>query len=470
MIWASVEKFGIMGVSCIANIVLARLLTPSDFGAIGMLTIFVLIATTFIDGGFGSALIQKKEPTQTDYSTIFYINIVVSVLLYLLLYVSAPYIAEFYRMEILKNVLRVLGVILILNALCMIQTNRLKKNLKFKKFSIISLIGIVTGASIAIVMASRGYGVWSLVWMQLINNGTATLLFWIFGQWKPSWAFSIDSVKQLFGFGSFLLLSNLINNTCNNIQGLIIGRMFSPAIMGYYSQARKLEEIPSTSISTIVDNVSYPVMSGYQNNHPQLVYVLRKFIAVLAFLTIPVMLLLIIIGKPLVILLFSEKWVPCVPYFQILCLGGIALYLQSINYNAIAAIGRSRELFKWTLIKRGIALGLIIIGSFFGIYGLLVGTALGSWVVYLCNSYLVSVYLNFTIREQLRDLGPILLISAISFVVAYLPGIIWGSQIYILQVVCFISVYLGVSYFIDFSALSDLKGIVYTLIKHDNKP
>ena len=226
-----------MGVSFIANVVLARLLTPSDFGAIGMLAIFVSISTTFIDGGFGSALIQKKEPTQTDYSTIFYINIVVSVLLYLLLYVSAPYIAEFYHMEILKNVLRVLGLILIINAFSIIQANRLRKNLQFKKLSVVSLASITISTIIAIFMAYRGYGVWSLVWMQIINGGVSTLLLWIYGKWAPSKCFSYDSVKQLFGFGSFLLISNLINNTCNNIQGLIIGRMFSSAIMGYYQSS-----------------------------------------------------------------------------------------------------------------------------------------------------------------------------------------------------------------------------------------
>lgn len=456
-----------MGVSFIANVVLARLLTPSDFGAIGMLAIFVSISTTFIDGGFGSALIQKKEPTQTDYSTIFYINIVVSVLLYLLLYVSAPYIAEFYHMEILKNVLRVLGLILIINAFSIIQANRLRKNLQFKKLSVVSLASITISTIIAIFMAYRGYGVWSLVWMQIINGGVSTLLLWIYGKWAPSKCFSYDSVKQLFGFGSFLLISNLINNTCNNIQGLIIGRMFSSAIMGYYSQARKLEEIPSTSISTIIDKVSYPVMSAHQNNPTQLISFVRKFIALLAFLTFPTMLLLIIIAKPLVVLLFSGKWVECAPYFQILCLGGIAICLQSINYYAVAAIGRSKALFKWTVIKRGIALLLLFAGCLFGIYGLLIGAAMGCWVIYFCNSYLVSVFLNFSIRQQLRDLFPILLISAVSFAIAYIPRLIFDSEMYILQAVLFVAAYIGISYKFDNGTLTNLKQLVNNIRSND---
>lgn len=460
-----------MGVSFIANIVLARLLTPSDFGVIGMLAIFVSISTTFIDGGFGSALIQKKEPTQSDYSTIFYVNIIISVTLYSLLYVCAPYIAEFYHMDMLSRVLRCLGLILILNAFSIIQANRLRKQLMFRKLSIISLASISISVVVAIVLAYNGYGVWSLVYMQIINSGVNSALLWLCGNWTPSWAFSKESLKQLFGFGSFLLVSNLINTACNNVQGLIIGRMFSPAIMGYYSQARKLEEIPSTSISSIIDKVSYPVMSAHQNNPAQLITIIRKFILVLAFITFPIMILLIILGKPLIVFLYSDKWLPCVPYFQILCIAGIAVALQSINYYAVAATGKSKDLFKWTIIKRGSALAILVGGSFLGIFGLLIGTAVGAWIIYLCNSLLVSRHLGYTFTQQFRDLSPVLLTSLISFLGAYsltfLP--IAPKWLHMLQTLFFVGLYLAIAHHLCPSTWYELKQIITNINKqHDN--
>ena len=255
MIWSFLQRFGSMGVSFISNIIFARLLTPDDYGCIGMLTIFIALSNTFIDGGFGSALIQKKRPTQEDYSTIFYWNVFLSIVLYAILFLCAPLIADFYNIEILSKILQVEGIILIINALGIIQNNQLRKQLKFKSIAHITLTASIVSVIVAIVMAYMGYGVWSLVAQQIVLSFVSTLLYWIHGSWRPSRTFSARSFKELFGFGSFILLSSLLNAFCNNLNGLLIGKFFNASSMGYFTQAKKLEDVFSSSIETVVGQV-----------------------------------------------------------------------------------------------------------------------------------------------------------------------------------------------------------------------
>lgn len=352
MLWSSVQRFGTILISFMSNIILARLLTPDDYGCIGMLMIFLALASTFIDGGLGSALIQKKEPTEEDYSTIFYWNLIISIILYIFLYISAPLVAQFYGIPLLSSILKVQGIVLITNSLSIIQLNRLKKQLEFKKIATISIVSAVLSVVIAIILAYRGWGVWSLVIQQLFVSFFNTVLLWVYGQWVPLFIFSKKSFKELFNFGSFILLSNLVNTFCNNIQGLLIGKFFAPATMGLYSQARKLEEIASTSFSSVVDQVSYPVLAKVQNDRILFVSMLKKLIISLAYISFPMMIVLILIAEPLITLLYSDKWIECVPYFRILCVAGVAICLQGVNYYGVAAIGKSNELFIWTLVKR----------------------------------------------------------------------------------------------------------------------
>ena len=418
MIWSAVHRFGNMGISFVSNIVLARMLTPEDYGCIGMLAIFIVLSNTFVDGGFGSALIQKKEPTQQDYSTIFWWNIFISVLLYGLLYFSAPFIAEFYHMPLLSSVLRVQGVVLIINSLNIIQTNQLRKQLKFKRLANVTIIAHIIAAISAIGLAWKGCGVWALVAQQIIANTFISIMLWILNQWLPDFYFSKESFKQLFGFGSFILISNLINTFCNNIQGLLIGRFFSPATMGYYTQALKLEDISSKSFASVVDQVSYPVLSKFQSDECAMKSVLRKMVVALSYITFPLMLILILIAEPIITLLYGVKWIESVPYFQILCVGGIAVSLQGLYYFAVASKGKSKSLFVWTIIKRSLGLLILFIGMYFyGIKGLLWGSAAAAWVILLSNAYLVSKYINYTFSEQLKDLIPIILLSFVIFIV-----------------------------------------------------
>jgi len=469
MIWSFAQRFGTMVISFISNIVLARLLTPDDYGTIGMLMIFIAVANTFVDGGFGSALIQKKEPTKNDYSTIFWWNMFLSVVLYGLLFMGAPAVARFYNLPILCNVLRVQGIVLIINALSIIQQNQLRKQLKFKRLATVTVISATLSAGIAIILAYMGWGVWALVTQQLMLSGFTAILLWVLNKWYPSLVFSKESFKQLFGFGGFILVSNLINTFCNNVHVLLIGRYFTPSVLGHYTQARKLEEIASTSFSSIVDQVSYPVLAEYQNDITNLQAVLKKLLLCIAFITIPIMTILALNAHALIIFLYTNKWVECIPYFQILCIAGIASSMQGVLYYAVASLGKSRELFIWTIIKRGLALLVVLVGTFLGgIFGLLIGSVLGAWIVYLSNAYLCSKHIHYTFTQQLLDLSPIVIANLISFLISYYIGSYIALPIYlesILVTTVYIAVYLLISYLIKIKPLIDVYNILNNQIK-----
>ncbi len=458
MLWSAVQKFGNMGISFVSNIVLARMLTPDDYGCIGMLAIFITVSNTFVDGGFGSALIQKEEPTQKDYSTIFWWNIFISSLLYGVLFLSAPAIAEFYHIPLLSSVLRVQGVILIINSLNIIQTNQLRKQLRFKRLANVTVIAHIIAALAAIILAWQGWGVWALVAQQIIGSSMISLILWYINRWMPDFCFSKESFRQLFGFGSFILCSNLINTFCNNVQGLLIGRFFTPAVMGYYTQARKLEEVASHSFSSILEQVSYPLLSKFQSDNVAMKNVLQKMITTLSYVTFPLMLVLIIIAEPLITLIYGIKWLECVPYFQILCIAGIAVCLQVTLYYAVASKGESKDIFVWTIIKRGLGFLTLIIGMhYWGVKRLLWGCSVSAWVILLSNAYLVGKYVHYTLIQQIKDISPIMLLSLIAYGLTNLVKEIIICGMYfeaVINVVIYLLIYLGFSYMFKVKALT----------------
>lgn len=469
MIWSALQRFGTMGISFVSNIVLARLLTPDDYGCIGMLAIFITVSNTFVDGGFGSALIQKKEPTQKDYSTIFWLNLFMSVVIYGILYISAPAVSRFYDIPLLSSVLRVQGIVLIINALNIVQTNQLHKSINFKRLAVIYIASQIVGAVCAIVLAYMGWGVWALVAQQIIASSITSVILWVMNRWLPQLCFSFDSFKQLFSFGGFILASNLINTFCNNVQGLLIGKFFNPAILGYYTQAYKLEDVASHSISSVVDQVAYPVFSKVQSDNDGLKNVIYRLILSIAYVTFPMMLILVLIAEPLIGLLYGEKWLPSVPYFQIICIGGIAVCLQGVTYLAIASIGKSKELFLWTIIKRGLGMILLIAGMvLFGMNGLLWGFVLSCWSVTFINAYLVSKYIKYGLWQQIKDVLPIILISSMVFIITLVIAnkLTLGGYMYIVLVLLiYISMYLLLSSVVKLQAYSFIKEIVKSDIK-----
>lgn len=419
MLWSAIQRFGTMIISFVSNVVLARLLSPDDYGCIGLLTIFIVLAETFVNGGFGAALIQKKEPTKDDYSTVFYWNIIVSILLYILLFFVAPYVAVFYKIPLLSSVLRVQGIILIIHALSIVQLNILRKQLQFKKLSVIQIVASIISVVIAIILAYEGFGVWTLVVQQLLMACIVTFILWITTNWKPILCFSLKSFKELFGYGAFLLLSDLLNALCNNLQGLIIGRKYSAVDMGFYSQARKLETIPTTSISQVVNLVAFPVYSKLQDNKEQLYLAVQKSSRMMNFLNFPLMILLILVANELIVFLYSDKWLESISYFQILCVSGLVNCIQSINYQVVCAVGKSKLIFRWNIVKRLVGLASILVGMNFGVKGILWGMVFGFYFTALVNILVASPITNYDLFKQLKDIIPILCCAIVVALVVY---------------------------------------------------
>lgn len=458
-LWATADRFISMGIQFLTNLILARLLMPSDFGCIGMLAIFILVSQTIIDGGFGSALIQKKEPTQTDYSTIFYVNLLFAIVLYGVLFFSSPLIASFYRMPILNDALRVWGVVLLINSLVTIQNNRLRKTLAFKQIAIVNVSSYFIAAFIAVTMAIEGYGVWSLVFLQLIYSCLSVVFYGLYTRWHPSLCFSFQSLRALFGFGSYILFSNILQEVCKNLQGLIIGRRFSSTEMGLYSQAKKLGDVVYYTLPNVLVQVMFPVYSKFQMETARLREMVRMNVRVISFITFPLMMLLIETASPLVTFLYGDKWEASVPYFQLLCVGGLFVCLQNINYYAIAALGKSRVLFGWSFYKWGTLLVLLLVGMHWGMYGILCGMVISELNIYLVNAALVAKYVSYPVWRQLLDILPILLVALVTCVTVYVMGNTWHIHFF-LQILMFAAVYIVLVFLFRLQVRKDVFMIV----------
>ena len=447
MVWTALQKYSTMFIHFISGIILARLLTPYDYGCIGMLSIFMVLAEAFIDGGFGSALIQKKRPTQQDYSTIFFWNLGMAVVMYAILFFSAPAISRFYNIPLLCDVLRVQGVILFIYAFNIIQKNQLRKKLNFKLLSIVSIGTSLIALGITIYMAYKGYGVWALVVQHIITSAIPALVFWFYVKWRPIWTFSWSSFKELFSFGFYMFLTHIFNSFGQQIQGLLIGKFYNASTMGYYSKAHGLERLASTSISSVMTQVTYPLYAEAQDNKKQLANIIRRISMTLSYITFPLMFILLLCAKPIFVLLYSDRWLQSVPYFQVLCIAGLAYCLQAVNNQSVAAVGESRAMFIWTVIKRAVGIGFMIVGLvWFDMKGLLVGVVLNSWFSYLVNISLVSKFIGYKWTDQLLSILPVTIASVVSAVVAYVVGLLLKLPMYpdgIVKLFVYVMIYMS---------------------------
>ncbi len=473
IVWTALQKYSKMIIQFISGIILARLLTPHDYGCIGMLMIFMVMAEAFIDGGFGSALIQKKRPTQEDYSTIFWWNLGMAIVMYAILYVSAPAIARFYDIEILRDVLRMQGIVLFIYAFNIIQRNQLRKKLNFKVLSIISILTSVISLTITIIMAYIGYGVWALVAQNLLVAGIPALAFWFYVKWRPIWTFSWPSFRELFSFGFYMFLTHLLNQFGNQFQGLLIGRFYNANTMGYYSKAQGTEKLASNSISQVLTQVTYPLYAEVQDNKEQLGNMIKRLTMTLAYITFPLLFILLLCAKPIFLFLYSERWLFSVPYFQVLCLVGLAHCLQSVNYQSIAAIGKSRTMFVWTFIKRAMGIGFVVAGlALFGMNGLLWGMVLNAWFSYFVNISLVSKHVGYKWWKQLMDILPMMVVAAVAAVVSYVTADLLHLSIYpdgLVKLFIYCIVYLGWSLLFKPEAFLYTKSIVTPMLSKIRK-
>lgn len=468
MVWTATERFGSMAMSFLSNLVLARLLMPEDFGVIGMLQIFIAISGAFMIGGFGDAIIQKKDATHVDYSTVFIWNIVLSVFFYVVLFLTAPAIARLYDMPSLCEVLRVYGIILILVALSVVQNAILRKELRFKELSIRNIIASFCGLLVGVLLAFWGFGVWSLVASALVNQIAIIFLIWGISSWRPSCVFDKKSFKDLFAFGSMMMLTSLVERIYLNIQGLLIGKK-SAIELGYYTQAKKLEEVPSGSLSYIVSTVSFPVFSKLQNDRDMLLSGLRRNIKAITYLNFPICILLIVIAKPLIEMFYGIKWYISVPYFQLLCIGGMIYTMNALNSNIVKALGKGNLFFIINLIQRVIGLVLMFIGVSYSVKGLLVAMVLSNFINYLIFSITNGKLLNYGMWMQINDVLSSLLLSIIIGIVVFFIGrlLSWNQYVVMLvQLITYVFLFWGFSVLLKIEGYSTYREIIMRFRNH----
>lgn len=414
MLWSAVERFGYTFIMFLSNLFLARLLSPNDFGLIGMIMVFVAIASIIVDGGFTSALIQKRTINDEDYSTAFHVNIILAIILYVVLYFSAPSVANFYSTPLLADLLRVLGSILIINALSVVQIAKIKRELNFKYLGIVSIVSSLVGCCVGVACAFCSFGVWSLVIQSLTTSMTKSVILFISTSWKPSWVFSKRALKAQFNFGSMVLLSNLVDTVYSNGISLIIGKSFSSKTLGLYTQARTLESVPNQTLTVIVGQVVFPVFSSVQDNVQKLLTGLRKTIRCLVWINFPLMILLIFIADPLFQVLYTEKWMEAVPLFQIACCGGIMLSSIQLNNTILLAQGCSKLYFFSRLLKQSVGFVLILLAAYIGNLWLLmvIGVAIVPYLFFFISvAYTKQVIPQYGFRKQISDILDILVLS-----------------------------------------------------------
>lgn len=467
MLWSTIGKFGTMGIQFITNMVLARLLMPEDFGTIGMLNIFIVISETFIIGGFGQALIQKKSPTHVDYTTVFYWNLVASIVMYVLLYFCSPTISRFYQMPQLVSIVRVYGLVLIISAFSIVQNNQLQKKLKFKTLSTRSIVAATFGTAVSVIMALRGYGVWSLIASQLVNAVVSVFLLWRLSSWRPTWEFSRKSFKELFSFGSLMAISSLVDQFYKEIQGLIIGKWYSAADLGYYSQAKKLENIPTSSLSQIVSQVTFPVFSKLQDDKDKLKAGVRKCTTAVTYLNFPLNILLIVIAAPLIRLLYGPNWDSSIVYFQLLNIVGLFYTISTMNNTIIKALGKSKIFLIVRISQRSVGLLLIVWGACYSIMGLLLGVIASQFVNYFITTSVNKRLLGYGILGQIKDIGVAFLVSifvgCLTYALYWLP--INKYLIMFMQILVYCGLYLIISKVLNLAGYRMIMGIISSKLR-----
>lgn len=420
VLWSAIERFSVQGIQYVITIILARLLLPSDYGLIAMLTVFLAIAQTFIDGGFGNALIHKNNRTAVDYSTVFYFNTAVSVILYCILYVCSPYIASFYGEPSLDIISKVTGLILIINSLGIVQQTKLTIALDFKRQAIASLTAVVISGTIGIAMAYMEYGVWALVWHTLLNNALRVVLLWLFAGWMPQLAFSVSSFKTLFSFGSKILASSLLHTIYTNLYTLIIGKKFAATELGYFNRASTLAQFPSTNLTNVIVRAVYPIQCKMQDDSEQLNRMFIVYLRMACYAIFPIMIGLCALAEPIVRILLTDKWLPAVPFFQILCIAYMWDPVMKINHNMLNVKGRTDFFLHAEIIKKIVAAIILIATIPLGVTAMCLGLILYAIADMIIITHYTHRITDITFWQQVKELTPIMLLAT------SMGGILYG--------------------------------------------
>ena len=460
--WSLLEKYSSQGVSFLITLVMARILTPGEYGLIGMLAIFMALGQVFIDGGFANALIQKENRTETDYSTVFWINVSIGVLSYLILLVSAPAIASFYNQDILIPIIKIYGLNLILSSLAAVNKVKLTIDINFRTQLKISLISAVTSGITGIVCALKGCGVWAIVAQSNVAAAMTAILSFIFVRWRPSPIFSRESFRSLFSFGSKLLVAQIISTVYVYLYHLVIGKKYSKEELGLYTKAGLFGQMVSTNLTSAMTRVSFPVLSQVQNDDTQLTGAYRKFIGMVAFIVFPVALGVCGLARPLIISLITDKWLGCVPFIQILIFAYLCDGITIVNLNLLYVKGKSDIVLRLEIIKKTIAITLLFISVPYGIKAICLSQVLYGIIALILNTRNTKKLLNYGFLSQIRDLFPYFVFSLTIMAIALgLDYLINNSWIVLgLSIIICPTVYLLLCHVFKLKALYEMASIV----------
>lgn len=424
-VWSSLDAFLGQGITFLVGLVLARLLSPEEYGLIAIITIFISVFNSIVDSGFSNALIRKQDATEVDYNTVFYTNLVISAVLSTALFFGAPLIADFFARPQLTPLTQAMSSIVVINAFSIVQNIRLTKNIDFKTKTKVSLIASIVSGVVGIAMAFGGFGVWSLVAQQISRQLLNSVFLWIFNKWLPRLIFSWKSFKEMFDFGWKLLVSGLINTLWTEIYQVVIGKFYQPQTLGQYTRAQQFSSIFSSNLTSIIQRVSYPVLSQLQDDKERLKSGYKRIIKITMLVSFVLMLGLAAIAKPMILVLIGDKWLPAVPFLQILCFNMMLYPLHSINLNMLQVQGRSDLCLKLEIVKKFIGLGPLCLGIFVNIYYMLIGSVFVGFFSYYLNARYLGPFLNYSIKEQVKDIMPgfsiALLMALPVYAISYLP-------------------------------------------------
>ena len=458
-IWRFAERCGAQLVTFIVSIVLARILAPEDYGTIALVTVFTTILQVFVDSGLGTALIQKKNADDLDFSSVFYFNFVVCLVLYAAMFMAAPVIAKFYGDVTLTPIIRVISLTIVISGVKGIQQAYVSKNMLFKRFFFSTIGGTIFSTFIGIGLAKAGYGVWALVAQQLSNATVDTVILWITVRWRPRKNFSWERLKGLLSFGWKLLVSSLLDTCYNNLRNLIIGKMYSPSDLAFYNQGDKFPKLIVTNINTSIDSVLVPTMSSAQDDRERVKNMTRRAIKTSTYVMAPLMMGLAFCATPIVKLVLTDKWLPCVPFLRIFCITYMFWPVHTANLNAINAMGRSDWFLRLEIIKKIMGMAILLSTMWFGVMAMAYSLLLSSVLSQIINSWPNRKLLGYGYLEQVRDFAPGILLAVAMGICVYLIGYISLPTIVTLG----IQILAGATFYIGISAILKLEEFEYLL-------
>lgn len=472
LFWKLMERGGTQGIQFIVQIILARLLSPEEYGIIAIVMVFILLANVFVESGFNTALIQKKDADEVDFSSVLYLSLGVATILYVVIFFTAPFIASFYDQTILIQVLRVLSITIFIGAFNSIQNAYVARNMLFKKLFTSSLGSVTISGVVGIIAAYSGLGVWALVLQQLTSQLAVAVILWFTVKWRPHIIFSTTRVKSLFSYGSKLLAAGLLDTLYSNLRTLIIGRMYTPSMLGYYNRGQQFPQLIVSNINGSIQSVMLPALSAHQDDRKRVKEMMRRAVVSSSFLIFPMMVGMAVVAEPLVKIVLTEKWLPAVPFLQIACFTFALWPIHTANLQAINAMGRSDIFLRLEIIKK--IMGLIVLGVSlpFGVYAIALGGIFSGLIGTFINAYPNKELLNYSYKEQWLDIMPSLLISLIMGGIVYLFNFsnILAWQILILQIVSGGIIYILLAKIFKIESFTYLVGTMKQLINSRKGP